>query len=645
MKYKTSTWRILLVLFVITIILAVPLAFFPGSNVYNRVATTFQIVDNQKLDIDPWKHKSNDGAIFNGHTYCDKALGVSLLGVPSYWIFKTAAQMTEGMPVTDYKFYRAARHFIRVTTLLPLILIAAWLMASYLRKQRIDSIWIAPAWIFGTVAFPFSLLLFSHQYAASLLVIGFFCLYKYKTEDKQRESWAMPVFSGLCVGFAIFTEYPAAIIALILGLYFVTFERRIWRVLQFGFFGAVLPGIAILLNNWLTFGGPFNMAYSHLHDKTNSAGMDAGILGVGLPKLSSLYEITFSPAGGLFFTGPWLLFAALGLLLMLGRKGQRVEGIIFLLIIGGYFIFNAGYWEPGGAMSFGPRHLIPMVPFLALLAYYGGMSLGSKIKSIFLALVTFSVIITAFGTFADPTMPDRLKNPIFEFAFPVYSKGYGLESIINLSGVWLFFLFLCSMGLMLLLVEMGKKKPKAQRAENGDVITESKVLFEKEELAPVGDKSEIDIDENEKTEKKKKKKSKKKKRKLQPVVLKVNWFFAILALFVFGYMFVVPYVAKTDPGIKNQVLGNYFMARGVVKTIRHRTMINKEALMLAQDYYKKATVTRADPNLHFYRAKALLYLNRNSEARVELVKVLKISPDFPQRDWIINALEKIPHGL
>jgi len=631
MKDKISYSRLIPLLVITAVVLSIPLSFYPGSNVWDRVGTTFEIVDSQRLDIDRWVHKTNDGANFGGHRYSDKGLGSSLLGAPSYLVFKSIVERIKGMPARDYEFYRSARHFIRITSLLPLILIAAFLMTAYLSKQKVDSIWIAPAWIFGTVAFPFSLLLFGHQYAAALLIIGFCCLYKYKTEPEQRESWAMPVLSGLLIGMAIYTEYPTAIIALFLGLYYLTFERSIKRIALFGLFGAVLPATAILLFNWLTFGNPLKMPYATPSSDIFTKQMESGFFGISAPKLGALYEITFSPSSGLFFTGPWLLFAVLGLLFMIVRKGQRVEGILFTLIIASYFAFNAGYWEPGGAMSFGPRHLVPMTPFLALAAYYGGMSLGGKTKSAFLAFVTFSVIITAFGTFANPTMPDRLLNPIFEFAFPVMSKGYGLKSIIGLSGILLFLLFLAAMGLMLPVAGLGKKRP-------------SPLTNLQEENREIGSKLNSAAVSPKKIKRERKKTGKSKRKKRKSAIFNANWYFATLTLFVLGYLFIVPYIAKTDIGIKYQVLGNYYMERGAENTLGGKVIIQKDALDLAQKYYKKASKVRRDPYLLYYRAKALLYMERYSEAGFELERVLEMKPDFPQRQWIINALDKIPYG-
>jgi len=496
-EYKVLSRKNLLILGVVAILLALPLSLHPGSNVFCRLAMTFSIVDSGTVAIDDWKDSTNDYSVYNGHIYNDKAPGSSFLAVPSYALFKMLSRGN-----VNYEF---ARLFIRLTTLLLFILAGAIVCMKVLAQMGIDPKWFAPAWLFGTVAFPFSLLLFGHQYAACFLVFAFYFLFKHKNETEEGDSYKNVAFAGFFCGLAIFTEFPAAIPCFFLGLYLLSFERRIKRVLVFGALGALAPGGALMLYNKLIFGGPLTMAYSHLKDSANSAGMSDGFLGVGIPKISSFIEIIFSPQGGLLFTAPWLIFAVAGFILMMGSKNHLGEGLLFFFITIAHVLFNSSYWEPGGAMSFGPRHLVPVVPFIAMGAWYGGMTISKQLRPVFYLFVVFSIAVTAFGTYADPLMPDRLENPLFEFAIHILSTGFGLESPFGINGARLLGIFYAAMILVWFVTrEKPVKKPDGKQ--------------------------------------------------LTPAM----YGGAVLVLF---YFLVFPYVAMTDHGIRHQVLGNYYLGR------------------------------------------------------------------------------------
>lgn len=562
-----ESWRIIFVLFVLAVILAVPLSSYPGSNVISRVASVFQIVDQGVLYIDPWSNKTNDGSEHDGHVYSDKAPGTSFIGVPTYAIYKWFCKFTNRSVNYDL-----ARHLVRITTLLPFCLLAAWLAMRFLSRAGYDSLWFAPAWLFGTVAFPFSLLYFGHQFAATFIFISFILLYTLKTIPARKDSVAIPIFAGLFAGLAIFTEYPTAALALLLGLYLLTFERRISRVSLFGVFGAVLPAAALALYNWACFGNPFSFGYRNLRYDYFQEGMGTGIMGVGIPTLANLWEVTFSAASGLFFTAPWLLFAPLGIVVLLLKKNNRIEGMLFGLMGAAYFAFNAGYYEAGGAASFGPRHLIPVVPFLSVAAFIGGQGLGKKIKAGFYALIVFSIFLTSLGTFADPTMPDRLKNPLMEFALPLLTHGYGLESPLGLSGLKLFALFI---GLLIILWILVRNRQESIYAEPGQR----------------------------------------------------NAFFATATVLLLIYLFIVPYTAHSGPGIKHQVLGNYYSER--------------EQWSAAEKEYRLAARIRIDPNIHYYRGRALAKLGRLTEMKYEFEKTLKLAPDFHHKEMLQRILEQV----
>ncbi|HYB95264.1 MAG TPA: hypothetical protein VEC39_09845, partial [Vicinamibacterales bacterium] len=68
-------------------------------NVNARMATVFAIVERGTFAIDGYDGEHDafptmDKAAFNGHHYSDKAIGVSLLGVPVYAAMQAAAALT-----------------------------------------------------------------------------------------------------------------------------------------------------------------------------------------------------------------------------------------------------------------------------------------------------------------------------------------------------------------------------------------------------------------------------------------------------------------------------------------------------------------------------------------------------------------------
>ena len=60
-------------------------------NQNSRFDLVVAIVDHGTLSIDCCVANTGDYALFEGHTYSDKAPGLALLGVPTYWLFDRIA--------------------------------------------------------------------------------------------------------------------------------------------------------------------------------------------------------------------------------------------------------------------------------------------------------------------------------------------------------------------------------------------------------------------------------------------------------------------------------------------------------------------------------------------------------------------------
>jgi hypothetical protein len=117
--------------------------------------------------------------------------------------------------------------------------------------------------------------------------------------------------------------------------------------------------------NNIAFGNPFTIGYEHLGNEFQES-MSQGFMGISWPRLEVLFYLTFHPAHRLFWQSPVLLMALVGFFLLWRDKRYRLEGVVVLIAFISLLLINAGYFMWWGGYSFGPRHLIPMLLFLAI---------------------------------------------------------------------------------------------------------------------------------------------------------------------------------------------------------------------------------------------------------------------------------------
>ena len=60
----------------------------PSFNTESHLYVTFSIVDRHSLNIDPYHVRLGDESSWHGHSYSDKAPGLSLLAVPVYGVLR-----------------------------------------------------------------------------------------------------------------------------------------------------------------------------------------------------------------------------------------------------------------------------------------------------------------------------------------------------------------------------------------------------------------------------------------------------------------------------------------------------------------------------------------------------------------------------
>ncbi|MDP8222038.1 MAG: tetratricopeptide repeat protein [Candidatus Lernaella stagnicola] len=407
-----SVWILLLLL------LALPATRHAGSNVMVRFATTVRIVDAGTTELGSYASQTNDLATHGGKFYNDKAPGVSLINVPAYALVRL---------ITDN--FDAARHACRLLTLTLFTLFTAWWLHRRLPAWGVEGITrdtAAVAYCVSTVGWAYFAMLFGHGYVANFIMLGVLFLVDYRREPESVRSL---VVAGVCFGAAIATEYPVAVLGLIAGIYLLLFERRVSRVAVFAALGAAAPLLVILAINYANFGDPFRLGYSIVKDPRYFGAMNQGFMGINLPTLGNFFEITLSPGKGVFFWSPLLLMGLAGL--PIAFRQRRAEQFLLGGMVLAYLFVFSGYFEAGGGACLACRHLTPVFGPLILVAALAA-SRSPRRADLFFLLAAASSVLALVGVFAEPQMPERLANPLWEFALPLWREGLGPGNILGL---------------------------------------------------------------------------------------------------------------------------------------------------------------------------------------------------------------------
>lgn len=384
--------------------------------------------------IDPYKWESRDTAYSQGHYYSVKAPGMAFVLLPAYIGLEAAGAPKLSQEMVSnardggaLRWYRAGvenRQYSKsinialktrsdIENYTPLV----WMLGLFacvipalilmLLVRRLGEK-LAPG--YGTIAavasgagtmiLPFSTLLFGHVMATMFAFAAFALLWR---EREGPSRLALLLAAGFLGGFAITTEYPLGLAAVILGIYavsrdgFVDLRSLTRRAAAYGG-GAVLGVLPLAAYNLWAFGSLSHMSYKNAiaeqgvsgHDKIGLN--DPGFFGITMPTPGNGFDLLFS-AKGLFVATPVLLLAFAGLYYM-RRDGRRAEVWVIGSIFAAYLFYNAGYWLPFGGGTPGPRFLIPVIPFL-------GVALAPAIRRLpatSLALLVPSVLVMAAAT-------------------------------------------------------------------------------------------------------------------------------------------------------------------------------------------------------------------------------------------------------
>ncbi len=310
------------------------------------------------------------------------------------------------------------------------------LLYRFLRDMGLGVGWaVAVTFIYGlaTTAYPYSGAFLSHQFVA---VLCFTAFYIARQVRQGRISPAWTIAAGFLLGYAVVSEYPAALIVAGVGLYVLfALPQKRWAL---PFILAGVPPVLMLAGyNLAIFHTPLPVgyAYSELYTQEHSQ----GLVSLTYPHLEALWGVTFGSFRGLFFGAPVLVLAVAGFVGWWRSGRLCAELIVCVWATFSFFMFNGSSVMWSGGFGVGPRYLVPMLPFFALGLGAFALRWGDRswVRLLTLGLAVYSFAVVWAQTLGGQSYPDWTPNPLINYTLPRLVQGdiaRNLGMIVNLRG-------------------------------------------------------------------------------------------------------------------------------------------------------------------------------------------------------------------
>ncbi len=243
------------------------------------------------------------------------------------------------------------------------------------------------ALISSTLLWPYSKFWYSEPLTALLTLVSVYCIFKFQQSNKL----GYLALSGCAAGYLLLVRIPAGIILPPLFLFLLlSLKKHKNSSLLYPLFLWSLPVIICILGvfyyNFHRFGHFLETGYDKLPDGNPRA--------FTTPLSYGLAVLLFSPGKSLFLFNPLLLAFFIGIRPMF-RRYRNLTGLILLSALL-YLLTYAQWCRPEGGYSWGPRLLIPVIPLLAVPAFYRLKSAPKKFTGAFVILLIIAGVAIQF---------------------------------------------------------------------------------------------------------------------------------------------------------------------------------------------------------------------------------------------------------
>ena len=236
-----------------------------------------------------------------------------------------------------------------------------------LRYRRRTALLAASVFAFATLAWPYSRTFFREPLTVLAYLGAVYALLRYRYDATRRMIW--PAIAGGMLGLALITkQISIALIPTLLLLAVAAEWRRpgTWKNRVSAAVAAIVPLLACLLVNYwytqTTLAGVELFARDIVDYTTNPQ------LSQSVPwrMMRGFVGLSVSPYKGLFWYAPVLLLGLIGAFPFTRRFPW--EGLAFLGLIGAHFLGYSRYNYWSGGVAWGSRYMLPVIPFLVMLA-------------------------------------------------------------------------------------------------------------------------------------------------------------------------------------------------------------------------------------------------------------------------------------
>ena|GEM_PF-327867 len=295
---------------------------------------------------------------YRGQYYSALAPGLALLAFP----FVVPGFIVEGHFSEYGTVMLSSELFVAVLNALAALYLYK-LSRMYFREAT--ATFIALAYAFSTVSWPFATFFFQSDVSAAFDVIA---VYSVLRATRGSGGSVTILVGGLSVAAAMTVDYVNFLLMPVLLVYIIVSLRKDYGLLAKGaaefalcsFFGV----LAIGLYNYASFGQVLvSSEQLYLHSPS--------VLGeFSTPLYLGMVLNLFTPLRGIFLYSPVLLAGVFGFRKMVGAPAVRREGLLLLTVFTALFLPYCAWYGPTGGLSFGPRFIVASLPFLLLPAGY-----------------------------------------------------------------------------------------------------------------------------------------------------------------------------------------------------------------------------------------------------------------------------------